>query len=296
MEVAERLPAERRRVGVLTPLRGRRYALPSAWDCARIPPTEPHPGPGRRGPEGASLRQGDGREPGPALSRPAPPAKPPTTWSHCRTPAAEPSSAAWQPPSTPRRLHPRTLSTWCRSSRPRSPGASSFRPREVARIRVGALLHDVGKIGVPDAILTKEGSLSPEEWAMHPPASRLGKQIMEQAPELMDVVPLVLHHQEHYDGSGYPAICAARASPWAHASSRRPTPTTPSVSDRPYRSGRTTRRPRGNSHAAAGGSSTPKWSKPCGGTPRAMATYARCCPATMSDPRRAAPTCPSPPS
>jgi diguanylate cyclase (GGDEF)-like protein len=75
---------------------------------------------------------------------------------------------------------------------------------EVARISVGALLHDVGKIGVPDAILAKEGSLSAEEWACIRRHPVLGQQIMEQAPELQDVMPLVLHHQERYDGTGYP--------------------------------------------------------------------------------------------
>jgi diguanylate cyclase (GGDEF)-like protein len=77
-------------------------------------------------------------------------------------------------------------------------------PTEVARISVGALLHDVGKIGIPDAILAKEGSLSSEEWDCVREHPILGRQILEQAPELTDVTPLVLHHQERYDGTGYP--------------------------------------------------------------------------------------------
>jgi len=76
--------------------------------------------------------------------------------------------------------------------------------REVACIGEGAYLHDVGKIGVPDAIFFKKGSLSSEEWNIIRKHPVLGKQIIEQAPELMDVMPLVLYHQEHYDGSGYP--------------------------------------------------------------------------------------------
>lgn len=76
--------------------------------------------------------------------------------------------------------------------------------REVSRVAVGALLHDVGKIGIPDSILTKESSLSPEEWECVKRHPLLGKQILEQAPELADVIPLVLHHQERYDGTGYP--------------------------------------------------------------------------------------------
>jgi HD-GYP domain-containing protein (c-di-GMP phosphodiesterase class II) len=75
---------------------------------------------------------------------------------------------------------------------------------EVARVSVGALLHDVGKIGIPDAILAKEGSLSSDEWNCVRKHPLLGKQILEQAPELTDVTPLVLHHQERYDGTGYP--------------------------------------------------------------------------------------------
>ena len=83
--------------------------------------------------------------------------------------------------------------------------AMGLRSVDVSRVRDGALLHDVGKLGVPDAILFKRGRLTKDEWEsmrMHP---ALGKTIIEQAPELRDVIPLVLHHQEHYDGRGYPA-------------------------------------------------------------------------------------------
>jgi diguanylate cyclase (GGDEF)-like protein len=110
---------------------------------------------------------------------------------------------------------------------------------EIARIKVGALLHDVGKIGVPDAILSKEGSLSPEEWGCIRQHPVLGKKILEQAPELTDVVPLVLHHQERYDGTGYPGnlrgeeiALGARIIAVADAYHA-------IISDRPYRSRRT---------------------------------------------------------
>jgi HD-GYP domain-containing protein (c-di-GMP phosphodiesterase class II) len=116
--------------------------------------------------------------------------------------------------------------------------AMGLHSHEVGRVRVGALLHDVGKIGVPDAILSKRGRLTSEEWEsvrMHP---ALGKTIIEQAPELRAVVPLVLHHQEHFDGSGYPArLCGSEiplgariiAVADAYHAMR---------SDRPYRSAR----------------------------------------------------------
>lgn len=75
---------------------------------------------------------------------------------------------------------------------------------EVGRVSVGALLHDVGKIGIPDAVLAKEGALSQEEWECIHEHPALGKEILAQAPELTDITPLVLHHQERYDGTGYP--------------------------------------------------------------------------------------------
>lgn len=75
---------------------------------------------------------------------------------------------------------------------------------EVGRIKVGALLHDVGKIGIPDAVLTKEGPLTREEWKTIYEHPTLGKTIIEQAPELRGLVPMVVHHQERFDGTGYP--------------------------------------------------------------------------------------------
>ncbi len=112
---------------------------------------------------------------------------------------------------------------------------------EVARISVGGLLHDVGKIGVPDSILTKEGSLSPEEWECVRKHPALGKRIMEQAPELMDVMPLVLHHQERYDGTGYPERLQGDSIPLGARIIAAADAYHAIRSDRPYRTGRTHR-------------------------------------------------------
>lgn len=112
---------------------------------------------------------------------------------------------------------------------------------EVARISVGALLHDVGKIGVPDLILTKEGSLSEDEWECVRKHPVLGKQIMEQAPELLDITPLVLHHQERYDGTGYPEQLRGDSIPLGARIIAAADAYHAIRSDRPYRSGRTHR-------------------------------------------------------
>ncbi len=110
---------------------------------------------------------------------------------------------------------------------------------EVARISEGALLHDVGKIGISDAILTKAGGLSSQEWAKIRHHPLLGKQIIEQAPELMDVVPLVVHHQERYDGTGYPERLRGDDIPLGARIIAAADAYDAIRSDRPYRSGRT---------------------------------------------------------
>lgn len=114
-----------------------------------------------------------------------------------------------------------------------------FRGHEVARIKTGALLHDVGKIGVPDAVLTKQGGLTPSEWESIRRHPVLGKTIIEHAPELADVIPLVLHHQERFDGSGYPARLSGEAIPIGARIIAAADAYHAIRSDRPYRSGRT---------------------------------------------------------
>jgi diguanylate cyclase (GGDEF)-like protein len=74
----------------------------------------------------------------------------------------------------------------------------------VERIAHAALLHDVGKLGVPHDILHKRGPLTQEEWAImaeHPVA---GERILLRIPELAGIAPIVRHEHEHWDGSGYP--------------------------------------------------------------------------------------------
>ena len=76
---------------------------------------------------------------------------------------------------------------------------------EIRHLWVGALLHDIGKVAVPDHILKKPGRLTPEEYAVMQRHPELGGRIMERSPFLRPALPAVLHHQECWDGSGYPA-------------------------------------------------------------------------------------------
>jgi diguanylate cyclase (GGDEF)-like protein/PAS domain S-box-containing protein/putative nucleotidyltransferase with HDIG domain len=75
---------------------------------------------------------------------------------------------------------------------------------EVAKLHAAALLHDIGKVGVPDAILTKVGPPTPEEWAVVKRHCAEGARIVSYVKELASIVPVILHHHEWYDGTGYP--------------------------------------------------------------------------------------------
>jgi len=88
-------------------------------------------------------------------------------------------------------------------------------PNEVERIYMAGLLHDVGKIGVPESVLQKTGKLTPEEFELMKKHCQIGASILADVRQLSDVVPAVLHHHERYDGRGYPAQLAGRDIPLA---------------------------------------------------------------------------------
>jgi diguanylate cyclase (GGDEF)-like protein len=75
---------------------------------------------------------------------------------------------------------------------------------EVYRIRVAAMLHDVGKVAVPQDILDKPAALTSQEWRTVVQHPRIGQVILEQAAALKEAVPIILHHHERYSGHGYP--------------------------------------------------------------------------------------------
>jgi hypothetical protein len=75
---------------------------------------------------------------------------------------------------------------------------------EIDRIRTAALLHDVGKVALPQDILEKPAALSTAEWRTVVQHPRIGQVILEQAAALKDAVPIILHHHERYSGHGYP--------------------------------------------------------------------------------------------
>jgi len=76
--------------------------------------------------------------------------------------------------------------------------------RQIKQLRIAALLHDIGKVGVPDDIVGKLGPLSDEELEKMRKHPELGATIVGQIPELADCAPAIRHHHERYDGSGYP--------------------------------------------------------------------------------------------
>ncbi|MFA5375238.1 MAG: PAS domain S-box protein [Dehalococcoidia bacterium] len=76
---------------------------------------------------------------------------------------------------------------------------------DLDKLQAAALLHDIGKVGVPDAILSKMGKPTPEEWDVIKKHCSEGARILSYVKELSSLVPIVLHHHEWYDGSGYPS-------------------------------------------------------------------------------------------
>jgi diguanylate cyclase (GGDEF)-like protein len=72
-------------------------------------------------------------------------------------------------------------------------------------IRAAGLLHDIGKVGIPDSILNKKGTLSDEEWGLIKDHPKLGVEILRHVIDLVNCLPVILHHHERYDGTGYPA-------------------------------------------------------------------------------------------
>jgi HD-GYP domain-containing protein (c-di-GMP phosphodiesterase class II) len=80
-------------------------------------------------------------------------------------------------------------------------------------LEVSAILHDVGKIGIPDEILRKPGRLTDEEYAYIKKHPKFGAEIITPIAQMKDLMPNILHHHERYDGHGYPDGIQGKAIP-----------------------------------------------------------------------------------
>lgn len=86
-------------------------------------------------------------------------------------------------------------------------------PQRLRQVYWGALLHDIGKIGIPGSILLKRGSLSDAEWAIMRTHPEIGHRILAGVPFMAEAAEIVLDHEERYDGRGYPRGLAGSAIP-----------------------------------------------------------------------------------
>jgi putative nucleotidyltransferase with HDIG domain len=81
------------------------------------------------------------------------------------------------------------------------------------RVYMAGLLHDVGKIGVPEEVLRKPGKLTDEEFGLMKKHVEIGAKILRDVKQVEDLIPGVLHHHERYDGRGYPHNLSGQAIP-----------------------------------------------------------------------------------
>jgi response regulator RpfG family c-di-GMP phosphodiesterase len=84
---------------------------------------------------------------------------------------------------------------------------------ELLALYRGGFLHDIGKVGMPDSILFKPGKLSPEEWVIMRSHTVRGEEICRPMQSLAPVLPIIRHHHERWDGSGYPDGLAGQDIP-----------------------------------------------------------------------------------
>ena len=113
-------------------------------------------------------------------------------------------------------------------------GAST---KELDRINTGARLHDIGKIGIRDNVLLKSGRLTTEEFDHIKRHPTIGTKILQTIPSLADIIPIVQHHHERWDGKGYPSsLKGEEIHLWARILAVADT-FDAMTSDRPYRKG-----------------------------------------------------------
>lgn len=109
---------------------------------------------------------------------------------------------------------------------------------EVERIKLGALLHDVGKIGIPESVLKKPDKLSDDEWEIMKQHPTIGaEKVLEPNEALRDLIPIVKYHHERVDGKGYPENLKGEQIPLAARIVSVADAYHALISDRPYRKG-----------------------------------------------------------
>ena len=89
-----------------------------------------------------------------------------------------------------------------------------LKTENIQQIHIAAHLHDIGKIGVPDAILQKNGKLDDDEYSQIKQHPNIGVHILSHAKIFQNILPIVEHHHEKYDGTGYPGKLAGENIPY----------------------------------------------------------------------------------
>jgi len=115
----------------------------------------------------------------------------------------------------------------------------SMRLEERRKLYIAANLHDIGKLGVPAGILTKPTRLSPVEFRAIKKHTELGVRLLNRVEGVSNILPLVRHHHERYDGNGYPTGLACREIPLGARIIAIADAFDAMTSDRPYRKRKT---------------------------------------------------------
>jgi len=114
---------------------------------------------------------------------------------------------------------------------------AGLRGRDLVPVEIGARLHDIGKLEIPDHILLKPAGLNDEEWAVMRRHPSIGADILRPLPSLASIAPAVEAHHERWDGAGYPHGLRGEAIPQAARIFAIADSIDAMASDRPYRKG-----------------------------------------------------------
>jgi HD-GYP domain-containing protein (c-di-GMP phosphodiesterase class II) len=127
----------------------------------------------------------------------------------------------------------------------------------VRNVELGAVLHDIGKVRVPESILNKTGKLTDEEWEVMRTHPEVGEHILRPIQSLNAILPIVRHHHERWDGTGYPDKLAGRAIPLGARIVSVCDAYRAMTEDRPYRAALSNQEARKELHEGAGGQFDP---------------------------------------